>query len=87
MREFKSGLKVIHSSERTDENACARLSAVLTSDESSIDSYDAAQILETTPEIALEYLCVGEARGILCRDDGPSEVRFYANKFADVRLD
>ena len=87
VREFKSGLKVIHSSERTDENVCARLSAVLTSDESSIDSYDAAQILETTPEIALEYLCVGEARGILCRDDGPSEVRFYANKFADVRLD
>ena len=87
VREFKSGLKVIHSRERTDENVCARLSAVLTSDESSLDSYDAAQILETTPEIALEYLCVGEARGILCRDDGPSEVRFYANKFADVRLD
>lgn len=87
VREFKSGLKVIHSSERTDENACARLSGALTSDESSIDSYEAAQLLETTPEIALEYLCVGEARGILCRDDGPSEVRFYANKFANVRLD
>jgi len=87
VREFKSGLKVIHSSERTDENACARLSGALTSDESSIDSYEAAQLLETTPEIALEYLCVGEARGILCRDDGPSEVRFYANRFANVRLD
>lgn len=85
LRKFESGVMVIHTVERTDEEACARLLARLPSYEHSIDSYEAAQILATTPEIALEYLYMAESRGVLCRDDGPAQMRFYANMF-EARL-
>ncbi|OUS46267.1 vacuolar sorting protein VPS36 [Ostreococcus tauri] len=65
LREFENGVKVIHTTERTDDEACARIKALLPTPESSLDAYEAAQTLETTPEIALEYLRMAESRGIL----------------------
>ena len=88
LREFENGVKVIHTTERTDDEACARIKALLPTPESSLDAYEAAQTLETTPEIALEYLRMAESRGILCRDDGPTQIRFYANLYEEeMRLD
>jgi ESCRT-II complex subunit VPS36 len=83
LRTFASGITVIHTTDRTDENAWALFRGVLTDFEHSLNSFDAARLLETSPEIALEYLCSAENAGLLCRDDGPAEIRFYANKFAD----
>ena len=83
LRRFESGVVVIHTKERSDEHACSKFKAALSSFESSIDSYEAAQILHTTPEIALEYLYMAESEGILCRDDGPRQMRFFANRFSE----
>ena len=80
LRRFDSGVIVIHTKDRSDECACAKLQAALgTSLSLSLDSYEASQVLRTTPEIALEYLRVAESKGLLCRDDGPTQTRFYAN--------
>jgi len=83
LRTFESGVTVIHTKEWTDARALEQFRAALPDFARSLSSYDAAQILETTPEIALEYLRTAESAGVLCRDDGPGELRFYANKFAD----
>jgi len=83
LRTFESGVTVIHTREWTDARASEQFRAALPDFARSLSSYDAAQILETTPEIALEYLRTAESAGVLCRDDGPGELRFYANKFAD----
>ncbi|GIL71530.1 hypothetical protein Vretifemale_1894 [Volvox reticuliferus] len=37
--------------------------------------------------IATEHLLMAEARGIVCRDDGPEGLRFYRNFFRQDRLD
>jgi len=83
LRTFESGVTVIHTREWTDARASEQFRAALPDFARSLSSYDAARILETTPEIALEYLRTAESAGVLCRDDGPGELRFYANKFAD----
>ena len=83
LRTFESGVTVIHTREWTDARALEQFRAALPDFARSLSSYDAARILETTPEIALEYLRTAESAGVLCRDDGPGELRFYANKFAD----
>lgn len=83
LRTFESGVTVIHTREWTDTRVSEQFRAALPDFARSLSSYDAAQILETTPEIALEYLRTAESAGVLCRDDGPGELRFYANKFAD----
>ena len=87
LRTFENGVMVIHTTKRSDEEVCARFKDALPSRTSSLDAYEAAKILETTPDISLEYLHMAEARGLLCRDDGPAQMRFYANLFADVEVD
>lgn len=87
LRAFDNGVMVIHTTKRSDEEVCTRFKDALPSRTSSLDACEAAKILETTPDIALEYLHMAEGRGLLCRDDGPAQMRFYANLFAEARLD
>lgn len=43
---------------------------------------DAAATLAVPLAVAGEHLLVAEARGVLCRDDGPEGLRFFRNFFA-----
>ncbi len=36
--------------------------------------------------IASEHLLMAEARGVVCRDDGPEGLRFYRNFFLQDRM-
>ena len=38
----------------------------------------------TKPKPRIEHLAAAEARGALCRDDGPEGLRFFRNFFADA---
>jgi ESCRT-II complex subunit VPS36 len=46
-----------------------------------LTSSDVAAALSVPLAIANEHLLAAEAKGVLCRDDGPEGVRFYRNFF------
>ena len=48
-----------------------------------LTSSDVAAALSIPVAIANEHLLAAEAKGVLCRDDGPEGVRFYRNFFRD----
>ncbi len=48
-----------------------------------LTSSDVASALLVPLAIANEHLLAVEARGVLCRDDGPEGMRFYRNFFHD----
>jgi ESCRT-II complex subunit VPS36 len=52
----------------------------------SITSTEVAVGLGVPVPIAGEHLRTAEARGVLCRDDGPEGLRFFRNFFADASL-
>ena len=45
---------------------------------------DVAAALAVPLAVAAEHLAAAEARGTLCRDDGPEGLRFFRNFFADA---
>lgn len=47
---------------------------------------DVAAALSVPLAIAAEHLVTAEARGVLCRDDGPEGLRFYRNFFQDAPI-
>lgn len=51
-----------------------------------VTASDVAQKLSIALPIAKEQLLLAEARGVLCRDDGPEGLRFFRNFFADPGL-
>lgn len=48
-----------------------------------LTSSDVAAALSIPLAIASEHLLAAEARGVLCRDDGPEGLRFFRNFFSD----
>eukprot|EP00850_Spirogloea_muscicola_P001158 SM000004S15028 [mRNA] locus=s4:876748:879446:- [translate_table: standard] len=89
LRKFDSGVMVIQSKDRTDEEVLARISdlasqpAVL---ETGINASEAAFALNMAPALAKEELLLAESCGILCRDDGADGLRFYQNFFKTAEL-
>jgi hypothetical protein len=45
---------------------------------------EAAQLVGLAPPLAREQLLAAEAVGALCRDEAPSGVRFFANRFVET---
>ena len=95
-RRFESGVQVVQSADRSDDEVCAALTEMinapitLTSDAYSerdtmrrMDAYSASVALGIPPTIASEYLLMAERHGILCRDDGPEATYFYPNFFPE----
>eukprot|EP00850_Spirogloea_muscicola_P017839 SM000157S02069 [mRNA] locus=s157:144056:146758:+ [translate_table: standard] len=89
LRKFDSGVMVIQSKDRTDEEVLARISdlasqpAVL---ETGINASEAAFALNMAPALAKEELLLAESCGILCRDDGADGLRFYQNFFKTAEM-
>ncbi len=52
----------------------------------SITRVEVAVRLALPVPIAGEHLRMAEARGVLCRDDGPEGLRYFRNFFADADL-
>lgn len=50
-----------------------------------ITAPDVASKLSIAPTIAAEHLATAEARGVVCRDDGPEGLRFFRNFFLTSR--
>jgi len=98
-RRFDSGVLVAHAADRSDDEVCAALMALMTrrgpievDDASSrnagpktsrMDAFAASEALGVPPAIAREYLAMAEGHGILCRDEAPETTWFYPNKFAE----
>lgn len=51
-----------------------------------ITQTEAAAALKVPVAVASEHLLMSEARGVLCRDDGPEGLRFFRNFFSDPGL-
>jgi hypothetical protein len=49
-----------------------------------VTSTDVAATLAVPLAVAGEHLLTAEARGVLCRDDGPEGLRFFRNFFAEA---
>ncbi|KAK9843451.1 hypothetical protein WJX81_003206 [Elliptochloris bilobata] len=85
-RRFESGVLVVQSDSHSDEQVCARL-AELTGRSglgAPLAASDVAAALAVPLAVAGEHLAAAEARGALCRDDGPEGLRFFRNFFADA---
>lgn len=87
-RVFPSGVRVVQSPARGDDEVCAALARVLgNADEGGggktrLDAFDASAALGIAPAVAGEFLRMAEGHGILCRDEGPEATWFYPNRFA-----
>ena len=93
-RRFESGVQVVQSLDRSDDEVCATLTEMINrpisredDDERDtmrrMDAYSASVALGIPPTIASEYLLMAERHGILCRDDGPEATYFYPNFFPE----
>jgi ESCRT-II complex subunit VPS36 len=92
-RRFESGVQVVQSLDRSDDEVCATLTEMINrplgedDDERGtmrrMDAYAASVALGIPPTIASEYLLMAERHGILCRDDGPEATYFYPNFFPE----
>ena len=93
-RRFESGVQVVQSLDRSDDEVCATLTEMINrplgpSDDETrdamrrMDAYSASVALGIPPTIASEYLLMAERHGILCRDDGPEATYFYPNFFPE----
>lgn len=97
-RRFDSGIQVVQSLDRSDDEVCATLMEMInrpseseshdgekqtSSSPSRMDTYSASVALGINPTIASEYLLMAERHGILCRDDGPEATYFYPNFFPE----
>ena len=92
-RRFESGVQVVQSLDRSDDEVCATLTEMINrplgedDDERGtmrrMDAYSASVALGIPPTIASEYLLMAERHGILCRDDGPEATYFYPNFFPE----
>eukprot|EP00897_Mesotaenium_endlicherianum_P010671 jgi/Mesen1/9632/ME000669S09071 len=87
LRRFESGVAVIQSMARTDDEMTAQLQQLAATPEArrqGISARDAAQALGVAPALAKEELLAAESRGYLCRDDAVEGLRFYHNFFNDA---
>ena len=66
---------------------CARLAALTGGAGlgAPLTASDVAAALAVPLAVAGEHLAAAEARGTLCRDDGPEGLRFFRNFFADAQ--
>eukprot|EP00850_Spirogloea_muscicola_P003348 SM000013S26517 [mRNA] locus=s13:798735:801432:+ [translate_table: standard] len=89
LRKFDSGVMVIQSKDRTDEEVLARISDLVSQPavlETGINASEAAFALNMAPALAKEELLLAESCGILCRDDGADGLRFYQNFFKNAEM-
>ncbi|XP_052192204.1 vacuolar protein sorting-associated protein 36 [Diospyros lotus] len=90
VRKFDSGVIVIQSKSRSDEEVFSRIkSLVLKPDaiRTGISASDAAITLGIAPAMAKEHLLAAESKGLLCRDVSAEGFRFYVNLFQEISLD
>ena len=82
LREFPSGLKVIQSSDFSDEIMANKLKT-LSTEKGHLTSMDASRYLYSSALLANEQLLAAERMGYLCRDVTLETTRFYPNRFEE----
>jgi len=82
LREFPSGLKVIQSSDFSDEIMANKLKT-LSTEKGHLTSMDASRYLHSSALLANEQLLAAERMGYLCRDVTLETTRFYPNRFEE----
>lgn len=86
-RRFDSGVIVIQSKSKNDDEVFARIKDLVVKTEAlqtGVGASEAARTLGVAPALAKEYLLAAESKGFLCRDDGPDGLRFYINFFKEI---
>ena len=81
--QFGSGVRVIQQAAFDDSAVARRLAAAARDATAGIGGLEAAGMLHVSVTLALEYLVMAEARGLLCRDDAIEGLRFYPNRFVE----
>eukprot|EP00270_Netrium_digitus_P015424 TRINITY_DN5402_c0_g2_i2.p1 TRINITY_DN5402_c0_g2~~TRINITY_DN5402_c0_g2_i2.p1 ORF type:complete len:501 (+),score=140.55 TRINITY_DN5402_c0_g2_i2:216-1718(+) len=85
LRQFDSGVIVIQSKSRSDEQMLMRIKQMVRSRAEGkrvgVTAMDAANELGISPALAKEQLLLAERRGLVCRDDAADGLRFFANHF------
>lgn len=85
LRSFESGVVVLSADSRTDDAMCADLEGLVTaSTVGFVTALEVAQGLDISMILASEYIKIGEARGLLCRDQSFEATRFYPNRFCAI---
>lgn len=72
-----------------EEAVCARLASLVETNGAQeglrgVTEAEAAAALEVPLVLVREHLRMGEARGVLCRDEGPEGRRFFRNFFPEA---
>lgn len=87
LRKFDSGVMVIQSKARRDEEVFARIASLAQKPDAlrtGISPSDAALTLGIAPALAKEHLLTAESKGLLCRDVSPDGFRFFINLFTEI---
>ncbi|XP_024523405.1 vacuolar protein sorting-associated protein 36 isoform X1 [Selaginella moellendorffii] len=86
LRRFDSGALAIQIKSKSDDEVVARIMRLVDDLRTGVGAREAAKCLGVAPALAKEHLFSAEARGFLCRDDGPDGLRFYTNFFKDAQF-
>ncbi|KAK9816797.1 hypothetical protein WJX72_005199 [[Myrmecia] bisecta] len=89
LHRFASGVLVVQSNSHNEDEVCSRIGELVQAGEGlgpALTASDVARALTIPVAIAAEHLLTAESRGVLCRDDGPEGLRFFANFFASVPM-
>ena len=89
MRSFQSGVIVIQSAAHDESAICQKIDQLVetlepTALSAPLTAVDVVRELNVPLTIAMEHLLLAERNGVLCRDEGPGGLRFYANFFAHI---
>ncbi|KAI8377505.1 EAP30/Vps36 family-domain-containing protein [Radiomyces spectabilis] len=84
LRRFASGLLVIQSLHMDDDRAAQRVLNYVKQQSGHITALRLAELENIALVVATEQLLISETKGLLCRDEGPTGLTFYENKFLSV---
>jgi ESCRT-II complex subunit VPS36 len=79
LHEFKSGIKTLQISVRSDAQIMERVMGMIRSNEH-LSVVQLSSLMNVSPIVAKQYLLIGEDRGLLCRDDSVEGLHFYENR-------
>jgi len=79
LHEFKSGIKTLQISMRSDAQMMERVMGMVRAHEH-LSVVQLSSLMSVSPIVAKQYLLIGEDQGLLCRDDSLEGLHFYENR-------
>ncbi|KAI8801490.1 EAP30/Vps36 family-domain-containing protein [Cladochytrium replicatum] len=85
LREFESGLLVVHSIRFSDEASAQKVRDFVVKN-AKVTAFEFARAEDIPVVLASEYLLIAEKRGLVCRDESLEGLVFYDNLICQVSL-